>query len=125
MPEDELHGGKKEVGQQQRIRASRFRNEAPSGVRIVFCFTMLFKTRITTSFIRSQSSLNPPGTIGTDCEPFASRAGWLTFAFPQLCTFRELSLQPERTIGVLRWISVTRSNSHSFDEFTVRGKAIS
>jgi len=74
MPEDELHGGKEEVGQQQRIRASRFRNEEPSGVRIVFCFTMLFKTRITTSFIRSQSSLNHPGTIGTDCEPFASRA---------------------------------------------------
>ena len=45
MPEDELHGGKEEVGQQQRIRASRFRNEAPSGVRIGFCITMLFRIR--------------------------------------------------------------------------------
>ena len=33
--------------QQQRIRASRLRNEASSGVRIVFCFTMLFKIRNT------------------------------------------------------------------------------
>jgi hypothetical protein len=33
-------GGSSE-SQQQRIRASRLRNEAASGVRIVFCFTML------------------------------------------------------------------------------------
>ena len=37
---DSLEGGGG-GNQQQRIRTSRLENEAPSGIRIVFCFTML------------------------------------------------------------------------------------
>ena len=46
--------GESSEGQQQRIRASRRRDEASSGVRIVFCFTMLFKIRSTTPGNRCQ-----------------------------------------------------------------------
>jgi len=38
---DWIGKGRDEKGQQQRIRASRLRDEAPSGFRNVFCVTML------------------------------------------------------------------------------------
>ena len=36
-----IETGESSAGQQQRIRASRLRNETASGVRIVFCFTIV------------------------------------------------------------------------------------
>jgi hypothetical protein len=54
MPGNIFVGEKAEVNQQQRIRVSRLRNEAPSGVRIVFCVTMLFRIRTIILPTRSQ-----------------------------------------------------------------------
>jgi len=41
-------------GQQQRIRPSRLENEAASGVRILFCISMLCNVRIIAPEIRCQ-----------------------------------------------------------------------